>query len=68
MTTERLSTYWRRAGQLFGFTVEAPYLVALPDGKLLTFSARLPDLGAEHGMLLSDNYESFSTHTVTLPR
>ena len=66
MTVDRLSTYWQHVGQLLGFTVEAPCQIVLPGGRALTFSARLPDFGAERGILLSDDYESFSAHTVAL--
>jgi hypothetical protein len=62
MTPGSLATYWKQAAQLLGFTVEAPYVVALPDGRRITFPVRLPDFGAEHGMLLSDNYEDFASH------
>ena len=66
MTPDRLSSYWRHAGQLLGFAVEAPCHVVLPGGKTLTFAACLPDFGAERGMLLSDDYECFSAHAVAL--
>ena len=62
MTSELLGRYWKQAGQLLGFTVEAPYVAVLTDGQALEFSAHLPDFGAKRGMLLSDNYESFSAY------
>ena len=66
MASEILASYWQQAGQLLGFTVEAPYVVVLPGGQSLTFSARLPDFGAERGMLLSTNYEDFASHVNAL--
>ena len=41
-------------------------MVVLPDGQSLEFSARLPDFGAERGMLLSDRYEDFAAHADAL--
>ena len=66
MTSKRLAAYWQQAGQLLGFTVEAPCLVVLHDGQPVEFSARLPDFGAERGMLLSDRYEDFAAHADAL--
>ena len=66
MTLVSLATYWKQAGQLLGFTVEVAYVAVLPDGQSITFSARLPDFGAERGMLLSDNYEDFACHANAL--
>ena len=66
MASEALTAYWQQAGQLLGFAVEAPSLVVLPGGQSLKFSARLPDFGAERGMLLSDRYEDFAAHVNAL--
>ena len=66
MTSASLASYWKHAGDLLGFTVEAPYVVVLPEGESITCSARLPDFGAKRGMLLSDNYEDFASYASAL--
>ena len=66
MTSARLGNYLKQAGQLIGFAVEAPYLVVLPDGQTLEFSAHLPDFGADRGMLLSSRYEDFAAQAGSL--
>jgi hypothetical protein len=66
MASGQLSNYWRQAGDTLGFAVESPHEVFLSSGHRLTFPVRLPDFGAEHGMLLTDNYADFAAHADAL--
>jgi len=66
MTSVQLSNYWQQAGDALGFAVESPHEVFLPSGHRLTFPVRLPDFGAERGMLITDNYADFAAHTDAL--
>ena len=63
MTRSQLADYWRLAGETLGFAVESPFEIVLPSGHRVSAQLRLPEFGAQCGMLLSDTYDDFSMHS-----
>lgn len=62
MSSENLGSYWRNAGELMGFKVEAPYELPLSNGVTIEAAALLPDFGAKRGMLLVDRFDDIGVH------
>jgi hypothetical protein len=62
MSKEELISYWRNAGQLLGFSIEAPCNLRLPSGIFIDAAALLPDFGARNGMLLISSYDEIQSY------
>lgn len=62
MSSPRLVVLWKRAAQMLGFEIEAPYRLTLPSGHSIDAVVLVRGFGSRIGMLVINDYRTIQPH------